>query len=252
MAEMKRRYPGRGVQSASRKTFLAISAVAIFTSLPLAAAEQVLAIEAPVVMDRAKVRLSWGHQSASARPFRIGFGTNHVVVTQITSDGFESGDVQQGGVCQTHAGAGDVDAVTAEVSWQRPTQPLRELGPMWDYLFEHSTPEAVARLKDDPGRMPDAPLLTVQLAEDGTRGFSIGLEQLLRHKAMWLPEQDVFRNPHRRAGRFRGTYRCTQRRARARPCETRARSEAGGLHLALGGHGRRERLSLAMGTGVAR
>jgi hypothetical protein len=30
------------------------------------------------------------------------------------------------------------------------------------------------------------------MAADGTRGFSIGLEQLALHKAMWLPEHDVF------------------------------------------------------------
>ena len=35
-------------------------------------------------------------------------------------------------------------------------------------------------------------MLTVLTAADGTRGFSIGLEQLARHKAMWLPEHDVF------------------------------------------------------------
>ena len=50
----------------------------------------------------------------------------------------------------------------------------------------------MARLKDDPAFTPDAPVLTVETSADGTRGFSIGLEQLARHKAMWLPEHDAF------------------------------------------------------------
>ena len=189
---MKRHNQNRGGQPAGSKSLLAITAVALLTSLPLAAVEQVLAFESPAVTECLKVRLSWGHQSGTVRPFRIGFGTNHVVVTQVTPDGFESGDVQKGGVYETHAGAGDVDAVIAEVSWKKPTQPALKLGPIWDYLFQHSTPEAAARLQDDSCLTPDAPVLTVQLAEDGTRGFSIGLEQLQRHKAMWLPEQNVF------------------------------------------------------------
>jgi hypothetical protein len=38
----------------------------------------------------------------------------------------------------------------------------------------------------------DAPLLTVVTEADGTGGFSIGLEQLIRHRALWLPDHDVF------------------------------------------------------------
>ena len=192
MKDIQQHNQNCGAQTAGSKRILAITAVAFLTSLPFAAVEQVLALESPVATECLKVRLSWGHQSATVRPFRISFGTNHVVVTQVTPDGFESGDVQKGGVYETHAGAGDVDAVIAEVSWKKPTQPPLKLGPIWDYLFQHSTPEAVARLQDDSCLTPDAPVLTVQLAEDGTRGFSIGLEQLQRHKAMWLPEQNVF------------------------------------------------------------
>lgn len=89
-------------------------------------------------------------------------------------------------------GAGVVDSVTASVSWPKPTQPRRKPQSIWQYLFDHGEPGQVARLKDDPGLQPDAPLLTVQLSEDGTRGFSIALDQLMEHRAMWLPEQDAF------------------------------------------------------------
>ena len=89
-------------------------------------------------------------------------------------------------------GAGSLESVTAEVSWKKPEQPLRKPHEIWQYLLEHGTPDQIARLKDDPGLTPEAPVLTVLTAADGTRGFSIGLEQLARHKAMWLPEHDAF------------------------------------------------------------
>ena len=88
-------------------------------------------------------------------------------------------------------GAGSVDVLEAAVSWPIPTQPKRKPHSIWQHLLDHGGPGQVARLKDDPGLTPDAPVLTVVTAEDGTRGFSIGLEQLARHQAMWLPEHDV-------------------------------------------------------------
>jgi hypothetical protein len=89
-------------------------------------------------------------------------------------------------------GAGSVEVVEAALSWPTPTQPKRKPHAIWQHLLDRGEPGQVARLKDDPGLTPDAPVLTVLTAEDGTRGFSIGLEQLARHQAMWLPEHDVF------------------------------------------------------------
>ena len=89
-------------------------------------------------------------------------------------------------------GAGVVDSITARVSWPKPTQLPRKPQSIWQYLFDHGEPGQVARLKEDPGLQPYAPVLTVQLSEDGTRGFSIALDQLIEHQAMWLPEQDAF------------------------------------------------------------
>jgi hypothetical protein len=160
----------------------------VLAAAALARAETV----APTFNEHLKVRLSWGHHAPTPQPFHISFGTNNVAVTQIVPDGFESGDVERDGVCQTRAGAGDVDALNAEVAWQKPAQPPRRPHSIWQHLLDNGTPGQVARLKDDPSLTPDAPVLTVVTAADGTRGFSIGLEQLLRHKAMWLPEHDVF------------------------------------------------------------
>ena len=63
---------------------------------------------------------------------------------------------------------------------------------MWGYLLHTGAPGQVQRLSDDTWDKPDAPMLTIQLNQQGTTGFSISLEQLVNHGAMWLPEQDVF------------------------------------------------------------
>lgn len=102
-----------------------------------------------------------------------------------------------------HTGRGDVDVLRAELSWPKPVAPERKLASfndaytvngdaMWGYLMKNGSPGQAERLRQDPFKHPDAPILTVQLNKTGTEGFSIGLEQLLRYGAMWLPEQDAF------------------------------------------------------------
>ncbi|HRZ57229.1 MAG TPA: hypothetical protein P5525_17425, partial [Candidatus Paceibacterota bacterium] len=110
----------------------------------------------------------------------------------IRPDGFESGDTFSGGACDTRAGGGDVDALVAEVAWRQAPGPPRKPHSIWQHLLDHGEAGQVARLKDDPGLRPGAPVITVRTSADGTLGFSIGLEQLARHKAMWLPEHDLF------------------------------------------------------------
>jgi hypothetical protein len=139
-----------------------------------------------------RLRLSWGHQSVSPRTFRISFLTNQLAITRLTPEGFETGDQLEDGIAVTTAGGGDVDRLLVEVAWRMPTAPRREVQSIWQYLLDQGEPGQVQRLQDDPGLQPGAPVLTVLLAEDGTRGFSLGLEQVARHGALWLPDHDVF------------------------------------------------------------
>jgi hypothetical protein len=169
---------------------LALAVTDASASLPLADAEP--GTPTSPETQRLNVRLSWGHQSAPARPYHIELLTNGVVVSGIHPEGFKPGDTLHGGVCETHAGAGHVDAVTCALSWRKPPQAQRKPQEIWQFLLDHGEQGQVARLKDDTTLQPDAPVLTVLTAADGTRGFTIGLEQLARHKAMWLPEHDVF------------------------------------------------------------
>jgi len=102
-----------------------------------------------------------------------------------------------------NAPSGTGETLTATVSWPKPTAPLRKMAQhhdaytvnddgIWGYLLENGAAGQVRRLKDDVWNVPDAAILTVQLNKDGTEGFSIALQQLLKNGAMWLPEQDIF------------------------------------------------------------
>lgn len=139
-----------------------------------------------------QVRLSWGHASPIATRFYLALAARHAAVGRVRAEGFEAGDRHQERVCETQAGAGDVDTILVEVSWPDTQASGRKPHSIWQYLLDHGEPGQVARLKDDSGLMPDAPVLTVFTEVGGTRGFSVALEPLVRHKAMWLPDHDVF------------------------------------------------------------
>jgi hypothetical protein len=154
--------------------------------------------------EKAYIRISFGHRAAQTVSYQIHLkgGSPGLKVSTPVGNKLEANDTIAF-VSEFSAGAGDVDELTVEISWPTPAAPLRALAShqysyssdkdaMWGYLLANGSPGQVARLKDDPWNKPDAPLLTVLLSEDATRGFTIGIEQLLRHKAMWLPEHDAF------------------------------------------------------------
>lgn len=157
------------------------------------AAQSVTPVDpAPIPTEQASLRLSWGHRSPSARRFHLSLAGNHLAVNSVRPEDLEGDDAFQDGECVSRAGDGDVDALITELSWTKPTERPRKVHSIWRYLLDHGTPGQVARLEDDPGLQPEAPILNVLMAEDGAQGFSLGLEQLIRHRAMWLPEHDVF------------------------------------------------------------
>lgn len=145
------------------------------------------AADAPVVqptgetVEKMRVKVSFGHKAKEQTTFPLQWlaGSPNLTVTA------EAKTVV--------AGAGAVESATAEVSWKKSAQAPRQMGGSeWKYLMDNGTPEQVARLQDETGLQPDTPVLTLETSADGLRGFSIALDQLARHKAMWLPEHDAF------------------------------------------------------------
>lgn len=152
-----------------------------------------------------QVKVSLGHK-ASARSVRFVqplSGSAGVTVSKIYGRQTEKNDAVTATSAMLNCGAGDVDELVIDVNYTEPTAPLRKLAghkdaytvnndAMWGYLMENGSAGQSARLKDDSWYKPDAPLLTIRLNEDSSKGFTIALEQLLKHGAMWLPEQDVY------------------------------------------------------------
>jgi len=152
-----------------------------------------------------QVKVSLGHKAParSARFIQLAGGSDGVAVLNVSGRQTEKNDRVAATSSTLNCGAGDVDELVADISYAQPSAPLRKLAgwkdgyavnndAMWGYLMEHGSPGQARRLKDDQWNKPDAPLLTIQLDEEGAKGFTIALEQLISHGAMWLPEQDAF------------------------------------------------------------
>lgn len=147
----------------------------------------------PSPVQRLKMHLSWGHRSPAATPFYLSFSTNEVAVTDLKPVSFETGDSLQAQVCETRAGAGDVDGVELTLAFpKRNVGEMDNLQRIWAYLFAHSDDDTARRLRQDPGYRPDRRQLTVRMDRKGTRGFSVTMDQLLRNNAFWVPELDVY------------------------------------------------------------
>ncbi|MEO9005357.1 MAG: hypothetical protein ABI288_11505, partial [Ginsengibacter sp.] len=161
--------------------------------------QQVFAQKVTRHLENVKIKLSFGNNSLirSIRTVQLINASPGLKVSNLAGKGIEKND-KVGEISVLDCGRGDIDELIADVSWPQPSEPLRKLfgwhdgNGMWQYLLENGSAGQVVRLKEDPWNKPDAPLLTVQLNKEGTRGFTIGLEQLISQRSMWLPEQDVF------------------------------------------------------------
>lgn len=143
-----------------------------------------------------RIKISFGHTSKIKKKKLVILKSSvaDIFIKDLKGISTESND-SIGIVSKLIYGAGDVDELTCNISWKKPSVErlkLYDKAKMWKYLLEHGTPDQVQRLMQDPWNQPDAPLLTIELNAKGTEGFSFSLEQLLEKGAMWLPEHDVF------------------------------------------------------------
>src|SRR5947199_7612244 len=63
---------------------------------------------------------------------------------------------------------------------------------IWADLIAHSDADTARRLSNDAAIHPDSPRLTVQMNAEGTRGFSVTLDQLETERAIWIPSLHVY------------------------------------------------------------
>ncbi len=149
--------------------------------------------DAPPAIQKLKLRVSWGHQSKSAREFYVGLLTRDLTLESVTPVQLESGDTLEGFACRSVAGAGDVDGLECVLVYPgRQILERTNIHSIWRYLLEHSDPDTAGRLKSDAAYRPDTRKLTIQTDREGTSGFSLTIDQLLNQKQFWFPELDIY------------------------------------------------------------
>jgi hypothetical protein len=140
-----------------------------------------------------KVRISWGHDSAAAAPYYVRLAPVGLEIRDVAGYELESGEGFKGDAWQTTAGGGDVDGVSFTLAYpQAPTARLQNLHIIWADLIAQSDADTARRLSGDAAFHPDAAKLSVFMNPDGTRGFSVNIDQLLGAKALWVPSVHVY------------------------------------------------------------
>ena len=140
-----------------------------------------------------RVSVSWGHRTAVPQAFFIKLSAAGGEITEETPQCFETGDGPGDGGWRTEAGGGDTDALACTIRYpDRVVSPLAKAQSIWEHLLSYGDPEAAGRLRRDPAWRPDPRALTVQINPEGTRGFTVTADQLLRERAFWIPECDFF------------------------------------------------------------
>ena len=140
-----------------------------------------------------KVTLSWGHQSPAKTSFFAKLIPRGVRISTATGHLLESDDGFKDEAWQTRAGGGDVDGVEFTLLYpQTRVKEIQNLNRIWADLIAQSDSDTARRLRLDPAYRLDSNQLTVQMNPEGTKGFTVTVDQLLEAKAMWVPSLDVY------------------------------------------------------------
>ncbi len=143
--------------------------------------------------DQLKVRITWGHMSQETTPFHVQLAGKEVQVAGMVGIGLEADDRLRDNVCETRSGKGDVDGVEFTLQYApMEVKPVEKVHRIWADLLAQSDTDTVRRLKQDPAYRPDPRVLTIQMDRDGTKGFSVTVDQLLGTKVFWVPSLDVY------------------------------------------------------------
>ena len=142
---------------------------------------------------RVRLRISWGHRSAAARPFSVAVEGTEVDLGTPSPVGLEAGEGLRDGAWETTAGGGDADGVELDLRYpERAVTESVKPHSIWAYLLEHADPQTALRLRGDPSLRPDSRRITVRANREGTRGFSLTVDQILRAKPFPVPSLDLY------------------------------------------------------------
>lgn len=141
------------------------------------------------------VHVSWGHKSANAAPFyvRLSPASNGAEIRDAAGEGLETGEGMKDTAWQTRAGGGDVDGVRFRLIYpNEPAQRLQNLHIIWADLIAKSDPDTARRLGEDAAFHPNSARVTIFTDPRDESGFTISTDQLLEHKALWIPSLDMY------------------------------------------------------------
>lgn len=139
--------------------------------------------------------MSWGETAPQAAEYYVKLvpGTAELHIENPTGFSLEQGDGNRDGVWQGRAGGGDIDGIefTLETP-EKPADTLQNMHVMWADMIDHDDAGTARRLRQDAAMHPDSPRLTVVMNPQGTRGFTVTLDQLLEQKTIWIASLDVY------------------------------------------------------------
>jgi hypothetical protein len=182
--------PGASSSGFSRNAVPYWVAVGLLLSLRLAAVAT--AQQAPGA--QIQVRMSWGYTLPNQQPFYVQLlPTRGLEISNARGTSLEPGEGLKDGAWQSKAGGGDIDGVNFTVSYpQAPPERRQNVEMLWSYLIAQSAADAALRLTEDAGLWINPPRFTVQMNPEETKGFTVAVEQLLQHRALWVPALDVY------------------------------------------------------------
>ncbi|HKW97538.1 MAG TPA: hypothetical protein VJN43_07375 [Bryobacteraceae bacterium] len=154
-----------------------------------------LALCSALFAEDLKVRITWGHESPAAASYyiRLAPETSGLEIRNAAGYQLEPGEGLKGDAWQSTAGAGDIDGVTFTLAYPQPSAArLQNLHIIWADLIAESDADTAMRLSRDAAFHPDAPKLTVYMNPEGTRGFTVSVDQLVQEKALWVPSLHVY------------------------------------------------------------
>jgi hypothetical protein len=127
------------------------------------------------------MQISVGHTSVAFKQFMIRLVTEGGV----TLNGQSS--------WQTSAGGGRAEDHTFKIAYPvAEVKPQQDMHVIWADLIAHSDADTANRLLQDPALRTDERRIRFELNADGTRGFTLTIDQLLQSRQFWIPSHDLY------------------------------------------------------------
>ncbi len=141
-----------------------------------------------------KIRVTWAEGAKARAPYYVKLiPSAGASLANAAGVSLEPGEGLKNGAWVTQAGAGDADGMEFTLTAVEPEHDqLQDVQVMWSDLMAAADADTALRLSRDAAMHPASPRLTIQMNEQGTRGFTVTARQLRAEKSLWIPAYHVF------------------------------------------------------------